>query len=489
MKIAISLLLAFLTTVGVTGQDVTRSEMSKETIITEALECFAVWKPAKGRRLLDSLLAEDSLNVQANYLRSELYILYGDTSFKRGVRRLQEAGVEKEIAILKVKEGTLIGDPDAATLAGEALKIYPGNAELEYALWLHNIDQGGFRDAAGTAHSLSSRMIFPHLPYQALFDYASDFDPRLALYYLDTLESMVGSVYHSRNRELLKLLASLDQEVSVPGEYELEYADCGPGMGFYMTAANGTRIKVELDTGTSRGLFTIHSDSTGRALGGNDTLTVKEGIWYNYMEGPEDMHYSLTAFSDPPIKNFLTGYFNGSFTKAAGCFSPFIFKGYALSIDPVNRSAFLRNRESLDKYLESLDDYTEVDYIVRNGWIYIPARVNGKEILMMVETGSRYVNLNSIAAERLGVTSYTGSIKWRGEDYPVEMIDFNLEIGNIKHHVKGGMISGFVLGNTYTGLASAGDIGPDFLRNYAFTIDPFRKKLILEVRNEKVSEN
>ena len=28
--------------------------------------------------------------------------------------------------------------------------------------------------------------------------------------------------------------------------------------------------------------------------------------------------------------------------------------------------------------------------------------------------------------------------------------------------------------------ASAGDIGPEFLRNYRFTIDPFGKALILE---------
>ncbi|MFN2379228.1 MAG: aspartyl protease family protein [Bacteroidales bacterium] len=513
MKIVFTLLLSVLTMIAVYSQDNAKAEMPGETqpdielsrigdgggvfqddlrtvgdqniLITRALECFAVWEPANGRRLLDSLLAEDCLNVQANYLRSELYILYGDTSFTRGVRRLREAGAEKELTILRVKEGLLIGDPDAVTLAGEALQIYPGNAELEFALWLHNIDHGGFREAAGTAHSLSTRLIFPHLPYQALFDYASDFDPVTALAYLDTLEAMVGSVYHSRNRELLELLSTLEQETSAPGEYELEYADCGPGMGFYMTAANGSRIKVELDTGTGGGLFTIHSDSTGKALGGIDTLTVPEGIWYNYMAGPEDMHYSVTAFRDPPIKNFLTGYFKGRFSKADGCFSPFIFKGYALSIDPVNRSAYLRNRESLDNYLNSLKDYTEVDYILRNGWIYIPVKVNGKEVVMMVETGSRYVNLNSIAAKRLGVTPYSGTIKWRGEDYPVEMIDFNLEIGNIEHYVKGGMISDFVLGNTYVGLASAGDIGPDFLRNYAFTIDPFRKKLILEVRDEK----
>jgi hypothetical protein len=484
MKIAITLLMAVLLTVQMSGQEVVTSEMESGPVISDVLECFAAWEPAKGRRLLDSLLAEDSLNVKANYLRSELYILYGDTSFKSSLRRLREAGAEKELTILKVKVGMLIGDPDAVIDAGEALLNYPGNAELEFVLWLHNLDRGGFSEAAGTAHSLSPRLIFPHLPYQALFDYASDSDPLLALSYLDTLESMVGSVYHSRNRELLKLMASLNRDVSVMGEYKLEYADCGPGMGFYMTAANGTRIKVELDTGTSRGLFTIHSDSTGKSLGGDDILTVPEGIWYNYMEGPEDMHYSVTAFRDPPLKNFLTGYFKGSLTKADGCFSPFVFKGYALSIDPVNRSAFLRTRESLDKYLSSLEDYTEVDYIVRNGWIYIPARVNGKEILMMVETGSRYVNLNSIAAEWLDVTPYSGTIKWRGDDYPVEMVDFHLEIGNIEHHVKGGLVSGFVLGNTYVGLASAGDIGPDFLRHFAFTIDPFKKKLILEERDE-----
>jgi hypothetical protein len=267
-------------------------------------------------------------------------------------------------------------------------------------------------------------------------------------------------------------------------EIKLEYADCGPGMGFYMTDSKGQSIKVELDTGTSGGLFTIHSDSVGRNLAGKDTMTIEDGISYNYMEGPEDMHYKLVSFSEPPIDNFLTGYFKGSFTKADGCFSPFIFKGYALSMDPVKRTAFLRTEEALDSYLAGLDDYVAVDYVIREGWIYIPCRINGREVLMMVETGSRYVNLNSIAAKRLGIEPYKSTIKWRGQDYPVEKIDFTLEIGRLKHEVKGGMVSSFVLGNTYYGLASAGDIGPDFLRNYAFTIDPFGKRIIIEMRGE-----
>lgn len=53
---------------------------------------------------------------------------------------------------------------------------------------------------------------------------------------------------------------------------------------------------------------------------------------------------------------------------------------------------------------------------------------------------------------------------------------------------RGGMISSFVMGNTYYGLASAGDIGPDFLRNYAFTIDPFKGHFIIEERQENMDK-
>jgi len=446
---------------------------------------FAENELKKGRLLLDSLLSEDSLNIEANYLRAELYILYGDTAYYENMHRLNLAEAERELIILKIKEKMLCGDPSAYDQAKKALEKYPSDDELQFVIWLYKLDRGGFTEMAPLASSLSERIIFKHLPYDALFDYAMDIDPQLALAYLDSVEAIAGNVFHSRNRPLLELLSRMPQKTVGRGEYELEYADCGPGMGFFMTDRAGNRIKVELDTGTSGGLFTIHSDSTGKKLYGKDTLTIPQGIRYNYMEGPADMHYKISSFNDPPMDNFLTGYFDGSLSKADGCFSPFIFSPYAVSIDPVRRTAFLRDEDALERYLEGLDTYEAVEYHIRGGWIYIPCRVNGKQLLMMIETGSRYVTLNAIAIKNTGVLSYDGTIKWRGEDYPVKKIDFTLEIGNISHEVKGGMITSFVMGNTYYGLASAGDIGPDFLRNYAFTIDPFKGRFIIEERQKE----
>lgn len=468
------------------GQAVNGDSLSgKASVLREVRNFFAENELKKGRLLLDSLLTEDSLHIEANYLRAELYILYGDTAYYENMHRLECPEAERELIILKIKEKMLCGDPSALAQAKKALEKYPYDAELQFVIWLYKLDHGGFTAVASSASSLSERIIFRYLPYSALFDYAQDIDPQLALTYLDSVEAIAGNVFHSRNRPLLELLSRMPQKSAGQGEYELEYADCGPGMGFYMTDRAGNRIKVELDTGTSGGLFTIHSDLTGKKLYGKDTLTIPDGIWYNYMEGPADMHYKISSFNEPPMDNFLTGYFEGSFSKADGCFSPFVFRPYALSIDPVRRKAFLRDEDALERYLESLDNYTAVEYHLRGGWIYIPCRVNGKERLMMIETGSRYITLNAIAAKNAGVLPYEGTIQWRGEDYPVKKIDFTLEIGNIRHEVKGGMISSFVMGNTYYGLASAGDIGPDFLRNYAFTIDPFKGRFIIEERHKE----
>lgn len=461
-----------------------RGQDDDHPLVSQAKDSFGRREYREGRLLLDSLLASDSMHVSANYLMAQLYLLYADTAYLKYLDRLQQADAWEECDIIRIREAMLLGDETAEKLIEAAVKKYPRNADLEYVIWLNEIDKGGFAEKAGEAAALSEKMVFSHLPYEALFYYSMDIDPGLALAYLDTLESIAGEVYHSRNRPVLELLTRLPENRPTVDEIELEYADCGPGMGFYMTDSKGQRIKVELDTGTSGGLFTIHSDSVGRNLAGKDTMTIEEGISYNYMEGPEDMHYKLASFSEPPMDNFLIGYFKGSFTKADGCFSPFIFKAYALSMDPVKRTAFLRTEKALDSYLAGLDDYVAVDFVIREGWIYIPCKINGREVLMMIETGSRYVNLNDIAAKRLGVEPYASTIKWRGQDYPVEKIDFTMEIGRLKHEIKGGMVSSFILGNTYYGLASAGDIGPDFLRNYAFTIDPFRRRLIIEIRGE-----
>lgn len=443
---------------------------------------FAQLKLKAGNSLLDSILKRDSLHLMANYLKAELNILRGEADYTTYTRRLESLGAEKELAILDLKLALLIGELSLSQVIPDILKKYPGNPEIEFINWLWEIDQNGIDNVAHTARELSQKIHFKPLPYLALYNYASGIDPQLALCYLDTLESLAGNVYHSRNRPLLELLSNIKtkQQSNTKQVIELEYADCGPGMGFYMTDIKGNKIKMELDTGSSNGLFSIHNDSIGKTFAGQDTVIIKNGIWFNYMDGPKDMHYKLVDFENPKIGNIVTGYFDGKFSKADGCFSPFAFKGYSITIDPLNRKAFLRNQKATEEYLEGLNNHIEVQYTLREGWIFIPCKINGKEVFMMVETGSRDVNLNKLSLNRLGVEPYQSSILWRGESYPIQKVDFILEIGSLKYTVNGGLVSDFVMGNSNFGIASAGDIGPDFFRNFVLTIDPFGKKLIIE---------
>jgi hypothetical protein len=443
---------------------------------------FAKFKFKAGNSLLDSILKKDSLNIEANYLKAELFILRGEPDYIKFQSRLENIGAEKELAILDLKLALLLGESTLSEKIPEALRKFPDTPEIEFIKWLWEIDQNGIEKVAHKAWELSQKILFKPLPYLALFNYASDLDPQMTLCYLDTLESLAGTVYHSRNRPLLELLTQIntDEKTDTKKIIELEYADCGPGMGFYMTDVLGNKIKMELDTGSSSGLFSIHSDSIGKTLSGKDSIVIKNGIWFNYMDGPKDMHYKLVDFESPQIKNLVTGYFDGKFSKADGCFSPFAFEGYSITIDPLNQKAFLRNRKAAEEYLNGLSNPVEVNYVVRNGWIFIPCKINGKEVFMMVETGSRDVNLNKIALNRLGIEPYQGSILWRGENYPIEKVDFTLEISSLKYTVTGGLVSDFVMGNSYYGIASAGDIGPEFFRNFVFTIDPFGKRLVIE---------
>ena len=415
---------------------------------------------------LDTILSTDPANREANYLMAEILLLSGNEDYKKQMTILKEIGASEELTVIKAKEALFIGDSRTGQIITEAINKYPDNAEIKYTEWLFDIDNNGIGTRAGEAASLSEGMIVRTLPWLALYLYSRDTDPALAISYLNTLEASNVTIYQSRDKPLLEMLTQLPSEPEFHGEFELEYADCGPGMGFYMTDSKGSKIKMEMDTGSGSNLFTIHNDSIGRALDGEQLLTIEDGISFNYMESAEDIHYKLVDFTNPAISNIVTGYFRGSLTKADGCFSPFSLGRVALTIDPVNKQAWLRDSLSLEQYLEQRDSYTMVKYIIRNGWIYIPCTINNKEVLMMVETGSRDVNLNSISAPLLGIEPYDGFIKWRGEDYPVSMVDFMLKVGDIMYEVKSGHVTSFVLGNNYTGQASAGDIGPVFFRNF-----------------------
>ncbi len=434
-----------------------------------------------GSAILNRILEKDSNNLEANYLKAEMYLLYGSEKYFLHKNRLKRLNACEELDILATKEAFFLGLWKADSLLAENIRKYPGNPELEYLNLLGYLKENNYQFARDHAAGISKRLIMKFAPYYALFSFArAQGDAALSLQYLDSLEMITGEFYHSRNRPVLELLSALPHAHVLVDEIELEYADCGAGMGFLMYDENGNTVKAELDTGTSGGLFSIHSDSVGKMLAGRDTLLVEDGIQYNYMTEPADLRYKLVNFAFPFARDFPVAYFDGRFTKADGCFSPFAFAGYALSIDPVNRTVFLRSEQALNKYLDELEDYVTVDYVNRGGWIYIPCRVNGQEVLMMVETGSRDVNLNSMSLKHLNVEPYIGSIRWRGKDYPMEKVDFTLEIGDLKYEVKGGLVSEFVLGNAFYRLASSGDIGPDFFRNYAFTIDPFHRQMIIE---------
>lgn len=475
-RIIVSLLSLVMLTSGLAGQE------KHDSLANAAKHHLARMAFSEASLLLNKILESDSSNIEANYLKAEIYLLYGSNKYQDYKERLQELEADEELTILNAKEAAFLGLWNADSLLHAALKKYPANAELELILFVQELEKGNFHKARINAGSLSDKLIMKFMPYLAIFNYTRSFHQDLTLAYLDTLENMTSDFYHSKNRPLFEILEQLPEGQNPADEFELDYADCGPGMGFIMYDAEGHKIKVELDTGTNGGLFTIHDDSVGKALTGEEFAVIEDGIQYNYMDGPADMYYKLVSFQKPPLDDFLVGYFDGEFSKADGCFSPFAFKGYAISIDPVERKVHLRSEQALDNYLKTTDRYTSVKYINRAGWIYIPCKINGKEVLMMVESGSRDVNLNSMSVRQLGLETYQGSIQWRGKDYPMEKVDFTLEIGNLKHEVKGGLISDFVLGNTFYGMASSGDIGPDFLRNYAFTIDPFQQRLILEER-------
>lgn len=429
---------------------------------------------------LDTVLMSDPQSVQANYMKAEILLLSGSQTYKKYMGRLEQMNYTEGCTVLRIKEAVFTGKSEASEMLAKGLSSYPGNGELKYLEWLIDLDRNGIEDRAWEAGRLSEGIIVKPLPLIALYGYARDRDPALALKYLDSLDAMSVTTFQSRDRPLLELLAALPKASGVRGEIELEYAECGAGMGFYMYDTRGNKIKMELDTGSGSSLFTIHNDSVGEVLDGRDLLSITDGIWYNYMEKPADIHYKTVDFSNPAINNIIAGYFDSSFSKADGCYSPFSLGACAITLDPVNGKAWIRDSLALDRYLSGLAGYTGVEYILRNGWIYIPCKINGKEVLMMVETGSRDVNLNKISVPLVGVEPYQGSIKWRGADYPVTMADFILEVGEISYEVKSGLVSDFVLGNKYTGLASAGDIGPDFFRNFIFTIDPFSKRLIIE---------
>jgi hypothetical protein len=300
---------------------------------------------------------------------------------------------------------------------------------------------------------------------------------------MDTVEQILGrEFYGSKYRDILKVLADTEVLNHNKGVTELPFVWCGSGVGFYMIDEKGDSLKIELDTGTGYNMMTVHDKSQGEKISGTDVLVVKDGISYNYMEKPADLHYKKSKFTIPAYENFIFGYFDSQFSKADGCTSPFVFKDVALHMNPISEEVFLFDNESLDKYLKENEGKLEtVPYILRNGWVFIPCKINGTEVFMQIETGSRDVNFNTLALDVLGLESYASSIEWRGQEFPTDKVDCILEIGRISYEVKGGLVTDNVYANWYYGLAAAGDIGPIFMNNFVFTIDIFNQQIIFEI--------
>ena len=424
----------------------------------------------------------DSLHPELLYLYCEMKLLLGNDEFMVYMEKLRNSGVSEYYHVMKLKHAHFIGLAEYESLLEKYLAYYPDNGEIKFVQWLSELDKGNYEMCMQSAYGISEETVFKFAPYLALFNISWDKNYKNAVAYMDTVEQIIGrEFYGSGYREILKILSDTELKDFNDGLTELPFAWCGPGMGFYMIDEKGDSLKIELDTGTGFNLMTVHDKSLGKNISGTDVLVLEKGISYNYMDKPADLYYKKSNFSVPAYENLIFGYFDSQFFKADGCTSPFVFKNSALHIDPINEKVYLMDRQNLDRYIkENKDKIEKVPYIVRNGWIFIPCKINGTETLMQLETGSRDVNFNTLSLEALGLESYACSIEWNGQDFPIDKVDCTLEIGRIKYEVNGGLVTDTVYGNLLYGLASAGDIGPLFMQNFAFTIDMFNQQIVFE---------
>jgi hypothetical protein len=425
----------------------------------------------------------DSLNPELLYLHSEMKLFLGDDEFLNYLEKLRKTETDEYYHVIKLKHAIFIGLREFESMLDKSLAKYPQNGEIKFVQWLSELDKGNYEKCIANAREISNGTIFKFAPYIALFNISWDKDYKNAIFYMDTVEQILGrEFYGSKYRDILKVLADTEVLNHNKGVTELPFVWCGSGVGFYMIDEKGDSLKIELDTGTGYNMMTVHDKSQGEKISGTDVLVVKDGISYNYMEKPADLHYKKSKFTIPAYENFIFGYFDSQFSKADGCTSPFVFKDVALHMNPISEEVFLFDNESLDKYLKENEGKLEtVPYILRNGWVFIPCKINGTEVFMQIETGSRDVNFNTLALDVLGLESYASSIEWRGQEFPTDKVDCILKIGRISYEVKGGLVTDNVYANWYYGLAAAGDIGPIFMNNFVFTIDIFNQQIIFEI--------
>ncbi len=431
-------------------------------------------------KLIDSLYKTDPTNHYLQFLRGHIKINYGSADIFEIMNTLKQNGQTEYCDILNLQLDLLLGDKSFESKLNELKRKYPDSKELLLIDWLWKLDNGNCSLTQNSIDSIRSVTPFKFLPLLAAYYHSYDigFDPALK-----NLQKLRDKTRYKFESNYQRLNALQKDKIYSPAEYELilEYAQCGAQPGVIMNTADGVKLKMALDTGTNGYGINIHNGDIGKKLQGKLVYKIENGIQYNYMQKPADVSAKRIDFISPEISNVLVEYFDGGLSIADGVLSPLIF-GSALTIDPVSQTIILRNEQAINDYLNSMEkeNYTVVPYKVRKGWIYLPCEVNGNQVMMMLETGSRDVNFNKIAVRRLGLESYESSVKWRGKDFPVTKVDTEIKIGDFKYVVNGGFVSDFVLGNLGYGLACAGDVGPDFIKNYIFTINPHNSSIILE---------
>lgn len=452
--------------------------------VAERLDQIRAWlnegRVGSARDTLDAILTDNPDNVEILYLRGQACLSRGEPKLLDIIARLREFNATEYADILQLKLLQLLGDSEFESWAEHCVSMYPDSPEPAVSLWIYRQDHAAELADTSELHRYGREAILGAAPYLAAFCRAADISYADGLYYLGMLHDKVPYRWGSYD-QTFAARDRLGTTVEVEGARELEYAECGSQMGVYFVDANGNKLKMSLDTGTSGRGFTVHHDSVGDRLPGDTVLVIEDGIFYNYMTEPADVVFKAVDFERPMMSSFPVEYFQGGFTLADGCFSPFALEGTAITIDPIRQRAFVRDRDAMAQYRDSLstDSAAFLPMVVRNSWPYVEVGINGRRVLFMIESGSRDVNVNELAALHLGVRAYDSSLMWNGKEYPMRMFNDTVSVGGFEYEVIGGHVTERVMGNHNYGAASAGDIGPDFLRNFVWTIDPFRRELIL----------
>lgn len=485
MRLVLALVLAILYAGSAFSQADTAAiaPLSPEQIqsrLSDARTALADGKLRAGWKLVKEVLDTDSMNIDALRLRGECSVAYGSSSVYDAIDKLRKLGDDYFVDLLRLKVLLFLGDSRFPDSLAHFQAMYADSAEVKVLAWLYRLDKERVLPDTAEIAAIAEGIVMKSAPYRASYVIAADHTDADGLAYLELLYSH-ASTRLGKDLERLRARRTLNTRIAVNGASSLEYADCDIEMGMYLVDASGNKIKMAFDTGSGSRLFTIHHRDVGDRLDGDTVLVIEDGIQYNYMKEPADIVMKAVDFSNPPMTEFPVEYFEGGFQSADGCFSPFALPDIAITIDPINKKVTLRDHDAYRTWRDSLTEGTFADLPVtlRDGWPFVPITVNGYTTLMMVETGSRDVNFNEIAAREYGLKPYDSVLIWNEKEYPTKMVDATINVGGFDYEVKGGLVTDWALGNHAYGLADAGDLGPKFMRNFIFTFDPWNSRLIL----------